>query len=120
MPSSLFGQNVTSGAQQIVSGNPFSGNTGLPIGGIQLRWDPLASGLAYVGYSGGPTGVTINSGGFFLSGGGLSDGVPLAPGDTYFIPMVKLPYAHTSGTFNIYFRADVACSGQARMYWDTM
>ena len=112
MPSFLLGQPLASGAQITLSGWPFSGVAQYPQGGVQLRLHPNASGFAYYGYSGG---MTLNSGGYFMSGGGLLDGVLMAPGDTAFVPRMA---AGLSGNLSIYFRHDVACSGQARMYWE--
>ena len=112
MPSTILGNPVLSGAQIIVSGNPWSGQVRLPQGGIQLRLAPDASGNAYIGFSGA---MTLNSGGMFLSGGGLLDGMPLGRGDNYFIPRIAF---QTSGTYNVYARHDAACSGQARLYYE--
>jgi len=117
MPSVLVG-NI-SGGTQLFSGWPYSGRPQLPVGGVQLRWDPNASGYAYVALSGG---VTINSGTFFLSGGSLSsgtlgimDGFPLKPGDPYFLSKLNFP---VSGLMNIWIACDAAASGQARMYYE--
>lgn len=123
MPSVLLGQPDASGAIQLVSGNPWSGNKAFhPITGIQLKMDPLASGNCYVGLSGS---VTANSGGYALSGGnyGLSgegqftDGIPLARGDSYFVPREA---TGLSGTIDIYVRHDAAVSGQARLYYEIL
>ncbi len=111
MPSILIGNPLASGAQIIVSGNPWSG-TIVPITGLQLRLDKAASGNVYIGLSGG---TTMTSGGMFLSGGGLLDGFLLGPGDAYFIPKGRFQF---SGTYNVYARHDVACSGQARLYYE--
>ena len=111
MPSTLIGQPVASGPQQVVSGNPWSGQIE-PQGGIQFKWDKNASGFIYLGLSGN---LTLNSGGFFMSGGGLADGVQLAPGDAYFIPKIGF---RTSGTFSVYARHDAAVSGQARLFYE--
>lgn len=111
MPSTILGQPHASGPQAIVSGNPYSGQL-VPVGGIQLRWHPQASGYCYVGLSGN---MTLNSGGAFLSGGGVSDGMVLSPGDPYFIPKIAF---RTSGQFNVYAYCDQAASGQGRLYWE--
>lgn len=112
MPSIILGNPLASGPQQIVSGNYWSGRAG-PVGGIQLVLYPDASGLAYVGLSGG---TTMRSGGFFLSGTlGRLDGMPLSPGVPYFIPKMALG---RSGSFNVWVWADAACSGQARLGWE--
>lgn len=109
LPSFLFGGR--SGGDLLVSGNPFSGLPQVYAGGIQLRVDRNASGNLYLGFSGG---VTINSGGFFLSGGGLNDGMQLGPGDAFLVPPSVLG---PSGSFNIYFGGDPAASGFARLDW---
>ena len=111
MPSTILGNPLASGPQQLISGNFWSGRNG-PVGGIQLVLYPDASGLAYVGFSGG---LTQNSGGFFMSGGGLLDGIPIVPGVPYFVPKMAIS---PSGTCNIYIRCDAACSGQARLGWE--
>lgn len=80
------------------------------LGGVQLRCD-ITGGRAYVGLSGG---VTIQSGGFTLSGGYL-DGIPMASGDTYFIPRLGLGL---SGVPLVYVATDAAASGNGRMYWE--
>jgi len=97
----------------IVSGNYWSGQGVFhPVGGIQLRLSPDASGNAFVGLSGG---MTANSGGFLLSGSNV-DGMLLRPGDPYFIPKI----AFISGQVNVYATCDATCSGQARLYWEVM
>lgn len=112
MPSTLV--TAASGAPfPLVSGNFWSGTGGFhPVGGIQLRAGLSNSGSVYVGLSGG---MTVTSGGFFLSGGGLNDGMPLAAGDSLFIPKVAF---QTSGVVNVYVNCDAACSGQARIFWE--
>ena len=113
MPSTILGQPLASGPQQLVSGYPWSG-TGKPIGGIQLKLDLNASGRCYIGLSGN---MTMLSGGLQLSGSlGINDGMQLGPGDSYFIP--KSALVLTSGAVNIYIWADVACSGQSRLYYE--
>lgn len=118
MPSTLVGNPPLSGAQLIVSGNPWSG---LVIGqyGIQLRY--IGSGVCYIGLSGfGPplsgNFMTVNSGGYALSGGaasGMLDGMPLLTGDKYFIEPAVLQNrgGATSGTFNIVALTDGPGSG---------
>ena len=114
MPSVLIGNPLASGAQQIVSGNPWSGaGPSFPLGGIQLLLSPDASGNVYIGLSGG---INVTSGGMFLSGSlGYMDALPLQPGGAYFIPKTAF---RTSGEYNVYARHDAACSGQARLYWE--
>ena len=113
MPSMMLGNPVASGPQIVVSGNAFSGSAPPPlIGGVFMKMPKNASGNAYVSaYSG----VTLNSGGFFLSGGGLYDGYLMEPGQEYFLPHSKMPI---SGTLNVYVWADGACSGQTRFYFE--
>jgi hypothetical protein len=79
-----------------------------------MRLARNASGNAYVGLSGG---VTINSGSYPLSGGGLLDGVILGPGDTYYVPKLGCS-SGTLGIAQIYLEADAAVSGQGRIYWE--
>lgn len=112
MPSTLLGNPVLSGAQIILSGDPWTGQKAMPQGGIQLRLDKNSSGNVYIGYSGG---ITVTSGGMFLSGGGLLDGMPLYPGDAMWVPRIA---TGVSGTFAVYARHDVACSGQGRLYFE--
>jgi hypothetical protein len=62
--------------------------------------------------------MTITSGQMFLSGGpnsGLSDGMILAPGDSYFVPKIA---CGNSGFLNIYALCDVAASGIGRLYFE--
>ncbi len=62
--------------------------------------------------------MTITSGAMALSGGclsGMLDGMPMAPGDTYFIP--KTAFA-TSGVYGVWAMCDVAASGIGRLYWE--
>lgn len=115
MAGILVGQPLASGAQQVIVGNPFSGSVH-PIGGISLKLSKDASGCVYVGTNLSGI-VTVNSGGYFLSGSlaGLNDGVELGPGGTYFVPKTAFP---VSGTWNLYVRHEAACSGQARLYYE--
>ena len=115
MPSLLLGSPMLSGPSQLISGNPYSGYHVTPTGGFQLRLATDASGTAFIYLSGGAS-MTINSGGFFLSGSlGLLDGMPLGRGDAYFVPRLAF---HTSGQYNIYAHVTVAGSGQTRLYWE--
>lgn len=109
MPSFLIGN--ASGGNQLISGFPWSGKP-MPIGGVQLRLDSNASGSVYFALSGG---VTIRSGGFFLSGGGLMDGFQLGPGQQYFIPRLG---TGESGALSVYVAGEAATSGQARLYYE--
>ena len=113
MPSTLIGNPLASGAQPVVSGWFWSGQAAqYPVGGIQFKLARNASGNVYLGLSGA---MTLNSGGMFLSGGGLVDGMELGGGDSYFIPRVAFP---SSGILNVFARHDAAVSGQARLFWE--
>lgn len=127
MPSFLI-DGVRSGTPfPIISGNVWSGQGVNPRAGIQFKLDKNCSGYVYVGLSGGyvnnsggtvtitPTnGMTLNSGGFVLSGNINLDGLQMAAGDSYFIPKS----AFISGQCNVFVIADANCSGQARMYFE--
>ena len=115
MPSVLLGLPFTSGdssPQPLISGFPWSGNANYPYGSIRLRLSSTASGNVYVGLSGA---MTLNSGGPFLSGGGLVDGMEMAPGDVYDIPRLG---TGASGEISVFVRHDAAVSGQGRMYYE--
>ena len=112
MPSVLV-DNAFSGGAPLFSGNPFSG-TARPFGReeIWLKAASSNSGTVYVGFSGG---FCANSGSYFLSGGGLLDGWPLAPGEEVKIP----PVGGISGVNRIFLRCDPAASGGfARVHWN--
>lgn len=109
MPSFLLGNR--SGGDPVISGNPWSGQL-VPAGTLLLHLDRSASGNAYYGFSGG---MTIQSGGFFLSGGGLMDGMALNPGESHSIPKYAF---RVSGTVNLFAGCDPAASGQGRLYWE--
>lgn len=134
MPSVVLGQDPKSGAQLVVSGPLFSSGQTLRAG-MQLRWVvPLASGFgtsglnAYIALSGGGPPLsgpfmTINSGAMQLSGGassGMLDGMPMFPGDRYFIPPAELgnQAGVNSGFFNIFALHDQAASGIGRLYFE--
>lgn len=119
MPSVVIGNPVASGGVQIIgqSGQPwpFSGMAATPVGGIQLRFISLlpGSGLCFIGFSGN---VSINSGGFQLSGGansGMNDGMPLRDGDSFFVPRMA---CGNSGNLSIFAIGDASASG-GRLYW---
>ena len=115
MASTIVGNPILSGPQQIIIANPWSGGNPVPTGGIQFLWDRNATGNVYIGLSGN---MTVNSGCMFLSGGpnsGLSDGMQVAPGIPYFIPKQAFPF---SGTFNVYAVPDATASGN-RLYFQT-
>ncbi len=126
MPSILIGQPYLSGAVTVISGNPWSGKLE-PAGGIQLRWIS-SGGNCYIALSGGGPPLsggfmTINSGTFPLSGGGASgllDGMPMAPGDAYFVPRSALGSrdGQTSGRFNLFALADATASGVGRLFYE--
>ena len=124
MPSTLVGGQ--SGGVLLVSGNIYSGSfldvgTGYPgaqgrVGGIQLKLGGDASGFVYVGLPGlSGTVMTTTSGGF-LSSGGLADGIPLSPGQDYFVPRSRM----TSGIQTVRLIPVAAASGQARMFWELL
>lgn len=112
MPSFLVGKPVLSGPDVMVSGWAWSGKASYPVGYVQIRTHPNSSGNIFLGYSGG---MTMNSGGLFLSGGGLLDGMLLAPGDAFAVPRLA---TGQSGNLSIYFRGEAATSGQARVFWE--
>ncbi len=127
MPSLLLGNPLASGAQCVVSGGAgvYSGHM-TPTSTLLLRW-VSASGNCYIAFSGGGPPLsgnimTIASGGFALSGGclsGMLDGMPMAPGDTYLVPVVALTNkGPTSGLYNVFALADVAASGIGRLYFE--
>src|SRR5574338_624182 len=101
MPSTLL-TRASGSPFPLVSGNFWSGQgTPHPVGSVLLKLDPSASGNAYIALSGG---ATVTSGGFFLSGGGITDGMLLKPGESYQIP--KLALTPISGVFNVYATCD--------------
>lgn len=109
MPSFIFGGS--SGGDLLISGNPWSGQI-RPQAGIQLKLGSTSPGNIYVGLSGG---VTVSSGGFFQSGGGLMDGMEITPGQSYWIPRVA---TGLSGNISIYVNGEGACSGVSRIYYE--
>lgn len=127
MPSILIGQPPASGAQLVVSGSVWSGRNLTQ--GLQLKWVCTASGAnVYIALSGGGPPLsggfmTINSGNLITAGGclsGMLDGMPLAPGDKYYIePSVLSNLQSTqSGIFNVWALADQAASGIGRLYFE--
>lgn len=114
MPSVIL--TAASGAPfPLVSGNLWSGQGSQhPLGGVQLRAGLANSGLVHISLSGS---TTITSGGFFLSGGGTLDAMPLGPGDTYFVPKAGLQF---SGNLSIYVNCDAVGSGRDRIFWEVM
>ena len=131
MPSTVINYVPGSGFCPLFSGNPWSGQPTVPVGGIQLRAAPQNSGYLYISLSGaypvsgvmstlvGSGGPTINSGTWAaLSGNpiraggtGIMDAMPLAPGDTYFLPKIADARFAWSGQFGICVGQDPACSG---------
>ncbi len=127
MPSVVIGQPAASGAQLIISGNPWSGHL-VPYSYLQLRW-VSSGGNVYVAFSGfGPplSGgfMTINSGAMILSGGaasGMLDGLLISPGDCYSIPAAAITNkGATSGAFNLVANCDVQASGVGRLYFEML
>ncbi len=121
MPSVLIANHV-SGGMPLISGNPWSGKLPMPQSVLNLRAAQSNSGMVYVGFSGG---VTVNSGGFPLSGGGMLDGVEVGPGQSYAIPRAVFDRGGTSGFysnsggFGIFVKCDPAASGGfARLYYE--
>ncbi len=121
MPSLLMSNQ--SGGQPLWSGNPYSGHI-IPVGGIQLVLDNMASGNAYVALSGK---MTVNSGGFsaasFSDGSGMMDGIPIFPGGTYYIPRLGCGTSGTMGVTNNsgYTGPRVMCDPEAsgkRLWWE--
>ena len=130
MPSLVLGTPFLSGATQIISGNPWSGQLE-PKGTIRLWWICAASGAnCYIALSGGGPPLsggfmTYNSGGMLLSGGaasGMLDGIPIAPGGIaeYDVPKLGLGSTGgtTSGTYNLFANCDPAASGIGRLYFE--
>ncbi len=111
MPSVLL--TGASGAPfPLVSGNYWSGTGAFhPVGGVLLVLDRVASGSAYISFSGG---ATLNSGTHLFSGTN-ADGVQLIPGAERFIPKLCL----ISGQMNIFVTCDAAASGN-RLYWEVL
>lgn len=112
MPSVILGN--TSGGQQLISGNVWSGLRQPPVGTLYLKLDPASSGNAYVSLSGN---MTTTSGGYFLSGGGMLDGMIMKPGDVYPIPKLVLTGSSGLGV-PVWIQCDAAASGRSRMYWE--
>ena len=126
MPSVLVGSPYASGAQLIISGNPWSGTPNVLRYGLQLRY--IGSGVCFIALSGfgpplsGQGFMTVNSGCYALSGGaasGMCDGMPLYTGDKYFVePAVLTGWGGTtSGVFNVLAFTDSAGSG-GRLYFE--
>jgi hypothetical protein len=118
MPSALI--DWVSGGFNLLSGVPGQLWSGwahqAPVGGIQIVADPSNSGAVYVAFSGG---MTIQSGGYWLSGqvgSGYLDGMPVQPGGSYFVPKLAFPL---SGAPQLFVQPSLAASGgYGRLYWE--
>ncbi len=122
MPSIVLGNPHASGAQLVISGNPWSGQI-KPVGGIQLRWFPVSGtgGNCFIGFSGAGVpassgGLTVTSGGFLLSGGansGMMDGSQMGNGDGYYVPALAIQArgGQNLGGWNLCALTDTAGSG---------
>jgi hypothetical protein len=97
----------------LVSGAIFSGFSQGIVGGINFKLSASGAGpifLSTPNFSGALP--TMNSGGT-LSSGGLADGMELSPGQTYFIPKLRL----VSGVQSVRVDTPAASSG-SRLFWD--
>jgi hypothetical protein len=116
MPSVLLTQ-ASGHPFPLISGNAWSGQgAAQPYSMVRLHLDRSASGNAYVSLSGNASGlppVTINSGGFLLSGRNC-DMMVIAPGQTVEYPRLGF----VSGQCNLFVACEAAASGQARLYWE--
>lgn len=115
MPSSIVGD--ISGGALLVSGSLFSGSHLAVVGGLQIKRATADAGLIYCGlpnlsgnYPSTISGGALASG---LSGYYLTDGMEMSPGDSYFIPRVRL----VSGVLTPRFVMPAASSG-ARVFWE--
>lgn len=110
MPSTqLF---VQSGGIGLVSGNLYSGGPQL-VGGVQMKLAAAAPGLIYVALPNLSGTVGTFSSGGSLSSGGLTDGMELSPGESYFVPKTRL----VSGIETIRLLAPATSSG-GRVMWE--
>lgn len=113
MPSFMLPE--LSGGSPLFSGNPYSGQP-LPNAEILIKLSENASGNIFVGMALGLTsaGITVNSGGFLLSGNTLVDGYQVSPGGE-----IRITRGQCSGNLDkIRIAQDAATSGRARVYWD--
>jgi len=108
MPSVII-DNAFSGGQPLWSGNAFSGYRQPPVSQLLLKAAASNSGSIHVGFS---AGFTITSGRFPLSGDGLLDGIPIAPGGEMTIPKIAL----RSGVAPL-VRTEAAGSGRDRIFY---
>lgn len=120
MPSTLL--FVQSGGQLLVSGGIFSGTpwsltkwqgTASQVGGIQMKLSRTAPDTIYVGLPNLSGTVNTFLSGGSLSSGGMTDGMELAPGDSYFIPMSRL----ISGIQTPRLMGPATASG-GRVFWE--
>lgn len=113
MPSTqLFFQ---SGGIGLVSGAIYSGSP-RPVGGVQLLYSNTAqSGPIYIGLPNLSGDATTAASGGSLSSGGLADGMEMIPGNSYFVPKVRL----VSGIESIRVLVPAPASG-ARLFWEPL
>ena len=119
MPSSIVGL-ISGGALLVSGGDVYSGSAQwYKAGGLQLKLAAGAPGIVYAGlpnlsgnYPSTISGGALASG---LSGYLFTDGMELSPGDTYFIPKVRL----FSGIETVRFAVPAASSG-GRVFWEIL
>lgn len=116
MPSTIVG-NVSGGAL-LVSGDIYSGYQAI-VGGIQFKVATDSPGVIYLGlpnlsgnYPSVISGGALASG---LSGYYLTDGMPMAANDAYFVPKARL----VSGVLTPRFVMPATSSG-ARVFWEPL
>lgn len=112
MPSTLLftqsgGIGLVSGA--VLSGFPWN------YGGIQLRLSNSGAGPIYVCLPNLSGSVSTAQSGGVLSSGGLSDGMEVDPGDSYYVPKGRL----VSGVETIRLIIPAASSG-GRLFWEPL
>jgi hypothetical protein len=96
-----------SGGQNLLSGNYWSGQGWpVPVGGVQVVPGPSNSGNLWIGMSGG---VTVNS-------GGPMDGVPVKPGQAWFVPRVHL--FQGSGSPQLWVACEPSTSGFNSVFFE--
>ena len=95
------------------SGNLYSGGWGRIVGGIRVRYDVSGPNIVYLQVGPNLSGdlITITSGTSGLPA--LTDGFPMLPGDSYFIPKQRL----CSGLETPRFAVPAAASG-GFMFWE--
>lgn len=111
MPSTLL--FTQSGGISLCSGDIYSGSPQL-VGGIQLKLQNTAPGLIYVGLPNLSGTVNTSTSGGSLSSGGLTDGMELSPGQSYFVPKTRL----VSGVLTVRLIVPATASG-GRLFWET-